>query len=63
MGNNAVIALGDQVVIKVSGETGQVIGRAQYMTSEPSNLVRYKSADGRAVEAWWPDSAVEKKAE
>jgi hypothetical protein len=51
--------LGGQVTIKASGETGEVIGRAHYLTSEPNNLLRYKRADGVATEGWWPDSALE----
>lgn len=47
-----------QVVIKASGETGQVLGRAEYATSEPSYFLRYRAADGRAVEAWWAESAL-----
>jgi hypothetical protein len=51
-------ALNDQVAITSSGETGTVIGRAEYSTSEPAYLIRYKAADGRAVEAWWQESAI-----
>lgn len=51
-------ALGSAVTIIASGETGEVIGRAEYMTSESSYPVRYKSADGRAVESWWGESAL-----
>lgn len=50
--------LGQMVAIKVSGETGDVIARAQYLTSECSYYLRYQSADGRAVEAWWAESAL-----
>jgi len=46
------------VTIAASGETGEVIARAEYATSEPSYLLRYKCADGRAVEAWWAESAL-----
>ncbi len=48
-----------KVRISESGETGQVIGRAEYTTSEQSYFVRYKAADGRAVESWWVQSALE----
>lgn len=51
--------LGCIVVIIASGETGEVIGRAQYTRCDDSYYLRYKSADGRAVEAWWTDSALE----
>lgn len=47
-----------EVVIEASGEAGMVIGRAEYYSMENSYLVRYKSADGRAVEQWWVESAL-----
>lgn len=50
--------LKQQVKIEVSGEVGEVRARAEYATSENSYLVLYKSADGRAVEAWWPESTL-----
>lgn len=49
---------GQQVCITVSGETGEVVGRAEYLTTENSYYLRYKSADGRAVQAWWDESAL-----
>lgn len=52
------------VRIACSGEVGQVIGRAEYSTtSTASYLVRYKASDGRAVEAWWTEDALEATAE
>lgn len=48
------------VKIIESGERGKVIARAQYMASEDTYLIRYMAADGRAVEQWWADSALEK---
>ena len=51
--------LQQRVAISVSGETGVVIGRAEYTSSENSYLVRYKSADGRAIEDWWKEDALE----
>lgn len=50
--------LGQPVTIVCSGETGEVIGRAEYLSGEPTYQVRYKSADGRGVEAWWGESAL-----
>jgi N-acetylmuramic acid 6-phosphate (MurNAc-6-P) etherase len=47
------------VTISASGETGDVIGRAEYAHAENSYLVRYKCADGRAVESWWTEGALE----
>ena len=50
--------LGQKVAIVISGECGQVVGKAQYLSSDDvysaRYLVRYQAADGRAVEAWWP---------
>ena len=51
--------LNDKVIISTSGEQGQVIGRAEYVHAEPSYLVRYKAADGTAVEAWWTARALD----
>jgi len=51
-------ALGQSVTIQCSGETGTIIGRAEYAESEPQALVRYRAADGRAVESWWAISAL-----
>lgn len=47
------------VKLIASGESGTVVGRAEYAHSEPSYLVRYKAADGRQVEGWWSESAIE----
>lgn len=47
------------VKISESGETGTVIGRAEYITQESQYQIRYKSADGRAVEQWWGEGALE----
>jgi len=52
------IELKQNVTIVESGEQGTVIGRAEYTTSDPCYLVRYKCADGRAVESWWTESAL-----
>lgn len=54
----ASIQLGSHVAIACSGETGQVVGRAEYTTCETSYLVRYAAGDGRAVEQWWQQSAL-----
>lgn len=50
--------LNDTVTISASGESGEIIGRAEYTFSEPSYLLRYKSADGRAVENWWTETSL-----
>lgn len=51
--------LEQSVIISASGETGQVIGRAEYSRAEAAYYIRYKAADGRAVESWWNESALE----
>ncbi len=51
--------IGDKVMITVSGEVGIVIGVAFYAYMDPQVLLRYKSADGRAVEQWWDMNAIE----
>lgn len=51
--------LGDEVTLQISGESGTVIGRAEYVNSTPSYYVRYRSADGRAIEAWWTGDALQ----
>lgn len=50
--------IGDRVTISASGESGLVVGRAEYESGVVSFLVRYKAGDGRAVEVWWNDSAL-----
>lgn len=50
--------LKQQVKITASDESGEVIARAEYSESSPAYLVRYKAADGRAVEQWWNESAL-----
>lgn len=50
--------LNQSVMIECSQETGEVIARAEYVNAEPSYLVRYKNAEGRAVESWWAESAL-----
>jgi len=47
------------VVIEESGESGTVQGRGEYVASENQYFVRYKAADGRATEQWWPESALQ----
>lgn len=52
--------LGEPVRIKCSGEQGEVIGRAEYSNgAEDGYYLRYMAADGRAVTAWWDESAIE----
>ena len=50
--------LEETVSIECSGETGVVIGRAQYLGDDDQYYIRYKAADGRAVTQWWPEPAL-----
>ena len=50
--------LDETVVIQASGESGEIIGRAEYSCAEPSYLLRYKCADGCAVENWWTETSL-----
>jgi len=58
MTNIFIFQLGAEVTLQTSGETGFVIGRAEYLTTNPSYLIRYKAADGRQVETWWSEDAI-----
>lgn len=48
-----------QVRLVDSGEVGTVIGRAESIDGKPQYSIRYMAADGRQVESWWADSAIE----
>ena len=50
--------LNGSVTLIQSGELGIVIARAEYVYNENMYFVRYKSADGRAVESWCGESAL-----
>lgn len=54
-----IFALNETVELTGSGEQGLVIGRAEYLYAEHGYLVRYTTADGRLVEAWWGESALQ----
>jgi hypothetical protein len=51
--------LGQRVKITCSGETGEIVGRAEYVNSEPCYYIRYARADGVADNSWWAESALE----
>lgn len=50
--------LGRKATIVCSGEVGEIIGVAIYKDAKTDFLLRYKSADGRAVESWWKVGAL-----
>ncbi len=56
--NEFEFQLSQVVKLIESGETGTVIGRAEYLSGENSYHVRYKAADGRQTERWWGASAL-----
>ncbi len=45
-------------VALLSGEEGEIIGRAEYAEGFDSYLIRYTAADGRLVEGWWNEPAI-----
>ncbi len=51
--------LGQTVKISVSGETGHVKGRADYLNNCPAYLIHYQAADGRAVDRWFDESEIQ----
>ena len=53
-----IFSINQDVEIKASGESGMVVGRAEYDFDENTYYLRYEAADGRAVEQWWKESAL-----
>lgn len=53
------LQLGADVRILASGETGTIIARSESSVAENQYMVRYRDATGRAIEAWWGESALE----
>lgn len=45
--------LADKVTVSVSGEVGEIKGRAEYKTGPNQYWIIYKAADGRAVTSWF----------
>lgn len=56
--NRFAFELGQDVAIVASDERSTVVGRAEYLNSSNSYFVRYRCADGRAVEQWWTEDAL-----
>lgn len=50
--------LGSTAIIKASGETGEVVGRAQYIHGPDQYQLRYVNAAGVATEIWWEESTL-----
>jgi hypothetical protein len=51
--------IGQNMVLCLSGEAGIVVGRAEYANGENQYALRYIAADGRQVEGWFLESAIE----
>ena len=51
-------SLEDKVKLTHSDEHGDVIGRSEYINSEPTYLIRYVAGDGRQIESWWAEDAL-----
>lgn len=49
----------DRVRIIASGEEGEVVARCEYLSSDPTYLVRYCNAQGQAVEVWWVEDSLQ----
>jgi hypothetical protein len=56
MGKEFKFELGAKVTIAISGEAGEVKGRAEYLASENLYEVLFKAADGRACKSWWSEA-------
>jgi hypothetical protein len=50
--------IGDLVIVPTRTEAGTVVGRAEYVATENSYLVRYRSLEGHPSEAWCGESAL-----
>ncbi|KER03384.1 hypothetical protein QPK14_20160 [Photorhabdus temperata subsp. temperata] len=46
------------VKINISGEVGEIKGRAEYINNLNDYLVIYRASDGRAAEAWFDESEI-----
>lgn len=51
--------LSTKVCITCSGEQGTVIARSESVRSNDQYLLRYQNTEGRAVEEWWSEDAIE----
>lgn len=47
------------VKLKESGETGTIVGRAEYTNAESGYLIRYRGGDGRQTEQWWSEDSLD----
>lgn len=57
--SNFKFELEQSVIITLSGETGTIIGRAEYSEAPiPSYCLRYLAKDGSAKEDWWKETCI-----
>jgi hypothetical protein len=52
------LELGEPVKLSKSEEKGHVTARAEYENGENQYLIVYLAADGRQVDAWWPETQI-----
>lgn len=50
--------LAQKVSVIVSGETGHVKGRAEFIPEGDRYFLHMKAADGRAVDCWFDESEI-----
>lgn len=51
--------LGQRATITESQEQGEIIARAEFAYGESQYLLRHKAGDGRCVDCWWGESALQ----
>lgn len=50
--------LGQEVKLAAGGETGQIVGRAEYLKAKDAYVVRYTEGAGPATEVWLNEDAI-----
>ena len=50
--------LGTPVKLTQSGESGTIIGRAEFTNSDEQYFVRYVDGNGCLIQKWWPHDAI-----
>lgn len=58
MNSGFAFSLKQRVILVESSEKGTVIGRGEFSHSENTYLVRYRAGDGRQIDEWWGESAL-----
>ena len=55
------LGLNDKVKDKVTGQTGRITAKAEYLTGETTYLVENVDSTGRPIEYWYDESRLEKE--